>query len=119
MEKISTIPQWGAWWFAVAMSWKLTSNLKEINKEEVKLEARDIDHYYTFEDTQEDFLDHDDFQALHRGINPAANKVDHALMQVKLLRTNKFDYLGRNAKKDVKKYSWEERAKKIIQFSES
>jgi len=37
----------------------------------------------------------------------------------KIFGSSKFDYLGRNAKKDVKKYSWKERAKKIIQFSES
>ena len=32
MEKISTIPEWGTWWFAVAMSWNPTSKLKKINK---------------------------------------------------------------------------------------
>ena len=32
MEKISTIPKWGTWWFAVAMSCNPTSKLKKINK---------------------------------------------------------------------------------------
>ena len=32
MEKISTISQWGTWWFAVAMSWNPSSKLKKINK---------------------------------------------------------------------------------------
>ena len=31
MEKISTIPEWGSWWFAVAMSCNPTSKLKKIN----------------------------------------------------------------------------------------
>ena len=32
MEKISTIPQWGTWWFDVSMSWSPSSKLKKINK---------------------------------------------------------------------------------------
>ena len=42
MEKISAIPQWSAWWFAVAMSRKPTSKLKEINKAEAVSEWQDM-----------------------------------------------------------------------------
>ncbi len=34
----------------------------------------------------------------------------------KNFKTNKFAYIGKNAKKDVRKYSWRERAKKIVLF---
>jgi len=34
-----------------------------------------------------------------------------------IYRSEKYNYLGRNAKKDVKKYSWSNRAKKIVAFN--
>ena len=34
----------------------------------------------------------------------------------KNFKTNRFAYIGKNAKKDVRKYSWRERAKKIVSF---
>ena len=34
-----------------------------------------------------------------------------------IFRSNKYNYLGRNAKKDVKKYTWKNRVEKIITFS--
>ncbi len=37
----------------------------------------------------------------------------------KNFKTNRFAYLGHNAKKNVKKYSWEKRAKKIVSFYEN
>ena len=35
----------------------------------------------------------------------------------KVFKSNKYNYLGRNAQKDVKKYTWESRVDKIITFS--
>ena len=36
-----------------------------------------------------------------------------------ILKSKKYNYLGNNAKKDVRQYSWNNRAKKIIQFNKT
>ena len=54
----------------------------------------------------------------HNSITLDPKNVDKWIKTInEIFKSNKYNYLGRNAQKDVKKYTWESRVEKIMTFS--